>query len=697
MNSKIVKEFTCCQILGTVFTFAAIRSLALPANLDVSMGLLLFLSFAFVLGFYLLFLNRRVCYAILIAFIVIAAVALINLYYNGFNVAWFGELTNVFSEISNLILYSIALSGEYDLVIAIGLAVFFSLISVMFIYNIPSLLALTAISLMVFILPNAVFGLKADTLSIMLALGCMLIFIITRTNLLARENTANADFVLRAIPLCAIVLFICWVLPKPSVSGQILDAKSIIESLSKMLDDVFFLGNSVTLGGDRSVDDEVVMEVQADNSVYLKGRTLETYTGSQWRTSDDGYTELLPLNDTLYSIGKGATTSVTADLEAGLTLYEGGANFRITPKTRLNCLYMPAGSSYFLLNKAETVNYDGMGSLRLNGSIEANEVYDVYYNAEQSSVTYNFDTEIYLQLPDSLPERVSDLALLITESCTTTYEKAIAIKSYLTSNYTYTMTPERTGAGYDFIDYFLFESKEGYCTYFASAFSVLARCAGIPTRYVEGYTMPSETNSDGLYIVTGENAHAWAEYYDEHKGWESIDATPGSAAPAQEIVTIESEGGEPTSEQTPAQTATNNTSKNNSANITVVIIIIILICAASAAVVPFMLKKRITKMTRRERIQHAFGEILKYSGRLGCPIEAGETAISFARRYDRSLRLHQSGVKLTEAAERYSQLVFDEVDIKESDIEALVQLAQRLKEYDRHVKLSRFNIFNIGA
>ena len=66
--------------------------------------------------------------------------------------------------------------------------------------------------------------------------------------------------------------------------------------------------------------------------------------------------------------------------------------------------------------------------------------------------------------------------------------------------------------------------KEGYCTYFASAMTVLCRMAGLPARYVEGFV--AQPGADGFAYVTGKDAHAWTEVYFEGFGWVPFDATP---------------------------------------------------------------------------------------------------------------------------------------------------------------------------
>lgn len=131
----------------------------------------------------------------------------------------------------------------------------------------------------------------------------------------------------------------------------------------------------------------------------------------------------------------------------------------------------------------------------------------------------------YTQLPDSLPQRVKDLAYEITRDKETRYDKLKAIEEYLLK-YEYNQSPGKVPEEADFVDYFLFENKKGYCTSFASAMVVMARSIGIPARYVEGYVVDYDEKNDIGYIVRNNNAHAWAEAYFDGAGWIPFEATP---------------------------------------------------------------------------------------------------------------------------------------------------------------------------
>ncbi len=74
-------------------------------------------------------------------------------------------------------------------------------------------------------------------------------------------------------------------------------------------------------------------------------------------------------------------------------------------------------------------------------------------------------------------------------------------------------------------DEFLFDLRTGYCEYYASAFAVLMRAAGIPTRIVTGY-QGGFMNAAGRYmLVRQSDAHAWTEVWLAGSGWTRIDPT----------------------------------------------------------------------------------------------------------------------------------------------------------------------------
>lgn len=83
--------------------------------------------------------------------------------------------------------------------------------------------------------------------------------------------------------------------------------------------------------------------------------------------------------------------------------------------------------------------------------------------------------------------------------------------------------------GRDAVDEFLFGYKEGFCQHFSSAFVVLMRGAGIPSRVVTGYAGGFRNPIGGYWAVRRSDAHAWAEVWLDGRGWVRVDPTAAVA------------------------------------------------------------------------------------------------------------------------------------------------------------------------
>ncbi|WP_019674229.1 transglutaminaseTgpA domain-containing protein [Arsukibacterium perlucidum] len=86
----------------------------------------------------------------------------------------------------------------------------------------------------------------------------------------------------------------------------------------------------------------------------------------------------------------------------------------------------------------------------------------------------------------------------------------------------YSLNPPRLGE--NSIDAFLFDSRTGFCSHYASATAVLLREAGVPARVVGGYQGGVWHEEQQYLEVRQREAHAWVEYFD-NGGWQRFDPT----------------------------------------------------------------------------------------------------------------------------------------------------------------------------
>lgn len=115
---------------------------------------------------------------------------------------------------------------------------------------------------------------------------------------------------------------------------------------------------------------------------------------------------------------------------------------------------------------------------------------------------------------------------------TTPYDQAKAIESYFiekpngVARFTYTLTPPKTPVGQRPLDYFLFESRKGFCQDFSTAMNVMLRTLGIPSRQMSGFSAGVIDDKTRQHFVNALEAHSWVEVFFPGYGWIPFEPTP---------------------------------------------------------------------------------------------------------------------------------------------------------------------------
>jgi transglutaminase-like putative cysteine protease len=134
-----------------------------------------------------------------------------------------------------------------------------------------------------------------------------------------------------------------------------------------------------------------------------------------------------------------------------------------------------------------------------------------------------------LALPAGFSDAVRDVAADVTKDATTPYAQALALQDWFRDNFTYDLDAP-SGHSDDAVAAFVLETRRGYCEQFAGSYAAMARSIGLPARVAVGFT-PGERDTEGVYHVRGEHAHAWPEVYLGDAGWVPFEPTPGRGAP----------------------------------------------------------------------------------------------------------------------------------------------------------------------
>jgi hypothetical protein len=175
-----------------------------------------------------------------------------------------------------------------------------------------------------------------------------------------------------------------------------------------------------------------------------------------------------------------------------------------------------------------------LGVLGVRPSVSMkNRRYSVYSNYHayndllmDRTLSADYAGDEYLDLPSgALSNKIKKLNRSIIDSSMSLLERLAAIKSFLSDNCQYSLKVENKHK-LNPLDNFLFSEKKGHCLLFASAFTLMLREAGIPSRLVNGYAGGAFDSKNKLFVMKSSNAHAWTEVYFARYGWVVVDATP---------------------------------------------------------------------------------------------------------------------------------------------------------------------------
>ena len=309
------------------------------------------------------------------------------------------------------------------------------------------------------------------------------------------------------------------------------------------------------LGGPVTLNGNLYLSVRAPRPVLLKGAVLDHYDGAGWAASrtdgDFRFNGLLwrgekreafdldkPVGTSragrLYKqLAGDAAITVVHERPGFSTLFTAGTVYEISLGDQLrksSAYFNRRSDAYMHIQIPRSARYTLQSRVWNTHLPDFDDLFVQLEEETRDEKRYAKVLERYTQLPESLPDEVRQTAASVTGGLESPYLKALAVSRWLAENAAYTLEPVTPPGDADFVAHFL-ETREGYCVYYATAMTVLARCAGLPARYAQGFALAGapEYHSGYNYQATGLSAHAWSEVYFEGIGWmpfDPLDWTP---------------------------------------------------------------------------------------------------------------------------------------------------------------------------
>ncbi len=269
---------------------------------------------------------------------------------------------------------------------------------------------------------------------------------------------------------------------------------------------------------------------------FMTGRFLN-WRGNSWSKDTSGKSKKIPVSylgddqrATAYSVSESVLLTLLEDFYTSFPVKANTVELRIQKPASdlfsadesdglLFAQSVQRGMQVLLLQSSEKNNYTEEEALLLSNEAVMNYTSHYAGSAQWKNLADSLIQQSRLKTPASISiGTAGDDAPSIEQRL---YLETLL--EYFSQNFTYSLSTGAPLSVQNPIEHFLFESKKGFCIYFASAFVLFAREADIPARLVEGFRVQLDETGKGR--ITGSSAHAWAEVWIDGQ-WRIFEPTP---------------------------------------------------------------------------------------------------------------------------------------------------------------------------
>ncbi len=367
-----------------------------------------------------------------------------------------------------------------------------------------------------------------------------------------RRQFATIGFVLSLL-----ALFFAWSLPSGALEERLENfqrflasdpIQQLAEAWSRMFAPLegdgpatsdYYGADLLNLSGAISLGDDLVFTVEAplgSQRYYWRSRVFERYTESQWspsadlRVTDRSPPVSLLMNSEViggsrqrirqrFTIGTASSRIFYAAPQPESFDREGRIDLIYTDRPENRSMNVSVARPLKALRRGES--YLATSQISVATAAELRSAPAVYPDWVSSP-------NLYVGLPNA---RVLELArrIVAEAQATNPYDSAKAIEGWLRQNIRYNETISAPPPNVDTVEWLLFDVREGYCTYYATAMIVMLRRLGIPARLAAGFSQGEYDAEAGQFVVRERDAHTWIEVYFPGYGWIEFEPTSAQA------------------------------------------------------------------------------------------------------------------------------------------------------------------------
>lgn len=277
--------------------------------------------------------------------------------------------------------------------------------------------------------------------------------------------------------------------------------------------------------------DLLTVTTSGPKPTYFRLSVLARFNGSQWTPGDRDIPDTQTATGALPPLD-----GVAPDVDRREYKYD----VRISPD--FNSTWLPTTAQTTQIAAGTDWRYD----VNTRDFIAARDdvtTADRTYDFTGAVLTYNADAMnsavsgagtvagIFTDVPAGLSNEIRRLAASVTAEAPTRFQKAQLLQQWFRVDggfrYDRAQVESAGSGGADLLAFM--KDKVGYCEQFAASMAIMARVLGIPSRVAVGFLDP-EKSTNGAWVFSAHDLHAWPELYFPGSGWVRFEPTPQARA-----------------------------------------------------------------------------------------------------------------------------------------------------------------------
>jgi protein-glutamine gamma-glutamyltransferase len=249
--------------------------------------------------------------------------------------------------------------------------------------------------------------------------------------------------------------------------------------------------------------------------LYLKAATFNQYQSGTWDAVNPRFFSKPQSGSQHWTFGSPTPGTIAVRISTDLQQAQ-------------ETLELPVGTSEIEQLGVDALQVNQYGTVMVQGK-PGQLAYTAKFNPSQSFDSPPTPQELAIPALErpTLEKILKSLDINPTIRSTSAPETVRAITAFFQNGFRYSLDLPPTQANRTPIGDFLLRHRTGHCEYYATATSLLLRAAGIPSRYVVGYSVHEYAPEQQAYLVRASDAHAWVSAYVDGT-WVTLDTTPGN-------------------------------------------------------------------------------------------------------------------------------------------------------------------------